>query len=75
MAGTSPAMTMILERCKLLAEPSGAAALAGLLSGGVKVQADAPVAIILSGGNIDFDRFRRWVGPEVAASTADKALV
>src|SRR5215213_6611049 len=50
------AMTLILERCKLLVEPSGAAALAGLLSGAVKVQADAPVAIILSGGNIDVAR-------------------
>ncbi|MEP7188195.1 MAG: threonine/serine dehydratase, partial [Roseiflexaceae bacterium] len=50
------AMTLILERCKLLVEPSGAAALAGLLSGAVKVQAGAPVAIILSGGNIDAAR-------------------
>lgn len=47
------AMTLILERCKLLAEPAGAAALAGLLSGAVRVQAQAPVAVILSGGNID----------------------
>jgi threonine dehydratase len=50
------AMTLILERCKLLAEPAGAAALAGLLSGVVKVQSQAPVAIILSGGNIDAAR-------------------
>ncbi len=50
------AMTLILERCKLLVEPSGAAALAGLLSGAVKVQPNAPVAIILSGGNIDAAR-------------------
>jgi threonine dehydratase len=50
------AMTLILERCKLLVEPSGAAALAGLLSGAVKAQPQAPVAIILSGGNIDAAR-------------------
>jgi threonine dehydratase len=50
------AMALILERCKLLVEPSGAAALAGLLSGAAKVQPQAPVAIILSGGNIDAAR-------------------
>jgi threonine dehydratase len=50
------AMTLILERCKLLVEPSGAAPLASLLSGAVKVQSQAPVAIILSGGNIDAAR-------------------
>jgi threonine dehydratase len=50
------AMTLILERCKLLVEPSGAAALAGLLCGVVKVQPQMPVAIILSGGNIDAAR-------------------
>ncbi|HEU5097437.1 MAG TPA: pyridoxal-phosphate dependent enzyme [Roseiflexaceae bacterium] len=48
------AMTLILERCKLLAEPAGAAALAGLLSGAVKPQ--APVVAILSGGNVDAAR-------------------
>jgi threonine dehydratase len=50
------AMTLILERCKLLVEPSGAAALAALLSGAVTVQQPAPIAIILSGGNIDAAR-------------------
>jgi threonine dehydratase len=50
------AMGLILERCKLLVEPSGATALAGLLSGVVKVQPQPPVVIILSGGNIDAAR-------------------
>jgi len=50
------AMVLILERCKLLVEPAGAAALAGLLGGAVKAQPQAPVAIILSGGNIDAAR-------------------
>ena len=54
---------MILERCKLLAEPAGAAALAGLLSGVVKVQPQAPVAIILSGGNIDAARLAQLLTP------------
>ncbi|HJZ47313.1 MAG TPA: threonine/serine dehydratase [Roseiflexaceae bacterium] len=50
------AMTLILERCKLLAEPAGAAALAGLLSGAVQVRPEAPVVAIVSGGNIDAAR-------------------
>ena len=58
------AMTLILERCKLLVEPSGAAALAGLLSGAVKVQPQAPVAIILSGGNIDAARLAQLLTPD-----------
>jgi threonine dehydratase len=50
------AMVLILERCKLLAEPGGAAALAGLLTGAVKPQLQAPVVAILSGGNVDAAR-------------------
>jgi len=57
------AMALMLERCKLLAEPAGAAALAGLLSGAVKVQPHAPVAIILSGGNIDAARLAELLTP------------
>jgi threonine dehydratase len=26
------------------------------------------VGLVLSGGNIDFDRFRRWVGPDAVAA-------
>jgi threonine dehydratase len=51
------AMILILERCKLLAEPGGAAALAALLSGAVRVPPGAPVVAILSGGNVDAARF------------------
>jgi threonine dehydratase len=57
------AMTLILERCKLLAEPAGAAALAGLLSGAAKAQPNAPVVIILSGGNIDAARLAQLLAP------------
>jgi threonine dehydratase len=55
-AAIRQAMTLILERCKLLAEPGGATAVAGLLSGAVKVASQAPVVAILSGGNIDAAR-------------------
>ena len=50
------AMALILERCKLLAEPAGAAALAGLLNGAVTVRPGAPVVALLSGGNVDMVR-------------------
>jgi threonine dehydratase len=59
------AMTLILERCKLLVEPAGAAALAGLLSGAVKTQPQAPVAVILSGGNIDAGRLAQLLTPAI----------
>lgn len=52
------ALIVLLERCKLLAEPAGAAGLAALLSGAVHVPAGARVAIIVSGGNIDLPRLR-----------------
>jgi threonine dehydratase len=52
------ALRLLLERCKLLAEPAGAAGLAALLSGSVSVPAGARVAVIISGGNIDLERLR-----------------
>jgi threonine dehydratase len=53
------AMILILERCKLLAEPAGAAALAALLSGRAQIQPGAPVVAILSGGNVDAGRLAK----------------
>jgi threonine dehydratase len=50
------AMVLLLERCKLLAEPAGAAAPAALLAGKVAVRPDAPVVAVVSGGNIDAAR-------------------
>lgn len=45
------ALTMLLERAKQVVEPSGAAAVAALLTGAV--EGDGPVVAVLSGGNID----------------------
>jgi threonine dehydratase len=50
------AMILILERCKLLAEPGGAAGVAALLSGAAQAQPGAPVVAVLSGGNVDAKR-------------------
>jgi threonine dehydratase len=56
-----------------LAEGAGAAALAAALQEKKKLQGKR-VGLILSGGNIDFDRFRNWVMPEAAAADG-KVLV
>jgi threonine dehydratase len=50
------AMTWLFERCKLVCEPSGASALAALLSGRIDVRG-LRVGVTLSGGNIDAARF------------------
>ena len=52
------ALRFILERAKLLVEPAGAAAFAGLLSGTVKVPQESRAIAILSGGNIDFGKLK-----------------
>jgi threonine dehydratase len=49
-----------------LAEGAGAAALAAALQEKTKL-AGRRIGLILSGGNIDFDLFRRWVGAEATA--------
>jgi threonine dehydratase len=47
----SQALLLLLERAKAVVEPSGAAALAAVLSG--KVGGSGPVVALLSGGNVD----------------------
>jgi threonine dehydratase len=49
-----------------LAEGAGAAALAAALQEKSKLKGKR-VGLVLSGGNIDFDLFRRWVGTDVPA--------
>jgi threonine dehydratase len=49
-----------------LAEGAGAAALAAALQDKPKIRSKR-VGLILSGGNIDFDLFNRWVIPDAAA--------
>jgi threonine dehydratase len=57
-----------------LAEGAGAAPLAAALQDQAKNRGKR-VGLILSGGNIDFDLFRRWVGPEAAVSAAQRVAV
>jgi len=48
------AMKAVLEYAKLVVEPAGAAGLAALLCGRLPVEPDARVAVVLSGGNVDW---------------------
>jgi threo-3-hydroxy-L-aspartate ammonia-lyase len=55
------AMRLLFERLKVVAEPSGATALAALLAGRVELRAGT-VGVVISGGNIDAARFASLVG-------------
>ncbi len=52
------AMVLILERCKVVAEPAAASTLAALLSGRVSLRHGSAVVCVLSGGNIDRERLK-----------------
>jgi threonine dehydratase len=56
-----------------LAEGAGAAALAAALQEKSRL-AGKRVGLILSGGNIDFDLFRKWVGTDVTAAPGERAM-
>ena len=58
------AMMVLLERTKLLAEPSGAAGLAALLQGKIEIDQERPVVIVISGGIADLDQLARLVQGE-----------
>ena len=57
-AEIAAAMSLILARAKLLAEPAGAAATAALLANKVPSASGKRVVAILSGGNVDLDRLK-----------------
>ena len=50
------ALCLILERCKLLTEPAGAAGFAALLFEKAKIASGSETVCVLSGGNIDLSR-------------------
>jgi threonine dehydratase len=56
------AMRLLFERLKVVAEPSGASALAALLAGRVAPRGGGTVAVVLSGGNVDAARFAALTG-------------
>ena len=53
------AMRTLLERVKLLVEPSGAAGLAALLANKIPLEPNAPVVVILTGGNADLNQLSK----------------
>lgn len=53
------ALRMLIQRCKLAAEPAGAAALAALLAGKVSAPAGSTVVCVVSGGNAGADVLKR----------------
>src|SRR6202163_156570 len=67
------AITALWTDTHNLAEGAGAAALAAALQDKPKIRGKR-VGLILSGGNIDFDLFNRWVVPQAAAFAGSKAL-
>ena len=58
---TRQAMLWLYEKHGLRAEPSGAITTAALLTGKVKPEGTGDIVIVLSGRNVDEDRFREWI--------------
>ena len=53
------AMRLILERCKLVTEPAGAAGFAALLFKKAKIPVGSRVVCVLGGGNVDAGRLKQ----------------
>jgi threonine dehydratase len=49
------AMRALLDRAKLIAEPSGAITVAAVMEGSVPLARSGPTVVVLSGGNIEWD--------------------
>jgi len=57
------AMLYVLERMKIVVEPTGALGIAALFERKVDVPPGARVGVILSGGNVDIRDVCRWLAP------------
>jgi threonine dehydratase len=57
------AMRLLLERSKVVAEPSGAITVAALMAGAVEVSNRGPAVLVLSGGNVDWAGLQALLGP------------
>ena len=53
-AALAPAVQLLLDRMKLVAEPSGAITIAALMQGLVRHAGTRPIVAVLSGGNIEW---------------------
>jgi threonine dehydratase len=66
------AMAFAFDRLKVVLEPSGASALAALLSGRVGVRA-LRVGVVLSGGNVGVDRFCALLAARLDGASDERA--
>jgi threonine dehydratase len=55
------AMRLLLERMKIVVEPTGALAIAALLEGALKPTPAGRVGVVISGGNVDPVRLGSWL--------------
>ena len=55
------AMRLLMQRCKVMAEPAGAAALAGFLKQSSQNTAGDRVLCVVSGGNVDLGLLKSWL--------------
>lgn len=55
------AMRLLMQRCKVMAEPAGAAALAGLLGASSADLAGDRIVCVVSGGNVDLGLLKLWL--------------
>jgi threonine dehydratase len=56
------AIGLLMERCKLIVEPAGAASVAALLADKVKLPEWTKTVCVLSGGNIDLNEIQTLIG-------------
>ena len=54
-------MRFLIERCKLVVEPAGAAATAAILLGKVALRPGEKVVLVVSGGNIDIPTLKKYL--------------
>ncbi len=59
LAETRRAMRIMAEKARVIAEGAGALPLAAVLSG--KMKADGPIVCIVSGGNVDLEKFSQLI--------------
>ena len=59
-AAMRDAVRLLIDRAKLVAEPSGAITIAALMAGALRVQ--GPVVAVLSGGNVDWAGLQALLG-------------
>ena len=58
---TQAGMRWLYQQHGLRCEPSGAIAVAAVLTGRVRVEGEGDIALVVSGRNVDEEQFRAWI--------------